>query len=232
MRQFVGQQALAITRSGRVLTRPENHVPTYGIGPGVHRSGRFCCPGVTMHPYLAEIMAETGFHEAAGGRVQRLAGRAQHVVDNGGDGRSPPLTFLLTCRCIKGSGCSTSSSSSSSSSTCRCNAGAGMHITISAMRSASRSWRSPSWLMRNLACRGGGDMRFLRHSAHSPLGPRGRRRHIDVAGFRIGRGTDGGGLAGADFVATCACRLIVPVLDKSPWRSGLRSFQNWLQTRQ
>jgi hypothetical protein len=54
--------------------------PTYGgklVPPGRH-------PGVYRHP--AEVVTEARLHEVAGGRVQRPAGRADHLVYDGRDG--------------------------------------------------------------------------------------------------------------------------------------------------
>jgi hypothetical protein len=38
-----------------------------------------------MYPDAAEVVAEARLEERAGGRVQRLAGRAQDVVDDRGN---------------------------------------------------------------------------------------------------------------------------------------------------
>jgi hypothetical protein len=36
-----------------------------------------------MHPHLAEIMPEAGFHKRAGSRLQRLSGSAQDILHDG-----------------------------------------------------------------------------------------------------------------------------------------------------
>src|SRR5262249_58367311 len=36
-----------------------------------------------MHAHLAEVSAEACFHVSAGGRIKWLAGRTQHVMDDG-----------------------------------------------------------------------------------------------------------------------------------------------------
>jgi hypothetical protein len=38
-----------------------------------------------VYPNLAEVVTEACFEERAGSRVQGLAGRVQHIVDNGWD---------------------------------------------------------------------------------------------------------------------------------------------------
>src|SRR5215472_13570358 len=35
-----------------------------------------------MHPYMAEVMAKTRLHQGAGAGIQRLSGRAQHLMDD------------------------------------------------------------------------------------------------------------------------------------------------------
>src|SRR5580700_8102150 len=50
---------------------------------GADRLGGFRRPRIGMHPHPAEIITEARLHESAGGWVERLAGRAQNIVDDG-----------------------------------------------------------------------------------------------------------------------------------------------------
>jgi len=62
------------------LFRRENDVPPYRVSQRIHRPRRLGSYPVGMHPHPAEVVAEARLHESARVRVERLAGRAQHLV--------------------------------------------------------------------------------------------------------------------------------------------------------
>ncbi len=68
--------------NGKYRPQTPNSI-SHRVGPGVDRLGRSRRPRIGMHPHPAEIITETRLHEGAGRRVERLAGRAQNIMDNG-----------------------------------------------------------------------------------------------------------------------------------------------------
>ena len=66
----------------RILPHPEHHIVPYRVGQRVHRVSRFGGLGVSVYPHPAEVVAEARLHEGAGTRVERLARRAKHLVDD------------------------------------------------------------------------------------------------------------------------------------------------------
>jgi hypothetical protein len=90
MGQFMGQQFCPPCGGGLKLPRPKNNVRSDGISQGLHGAGRFRRPLVGMNAHRAKVMSKARLHEGARGRIQRLAGRAQNVMDNGrGHGPRP-----------------------------------------------------------------------------------------------------------------------------------------------
>ena len=99
--QFPGRQRLALQRRffhphdllsntvGFLLVLvPRQADGQLGLNPPRH---------CRIYPHAAEVVAEARFHVGARGAVQRLAGGAQHIVDDGRDrrglsmARRPPL---------------------------------------------------------------------------------------------------------------------------------------------
>src|SRR5260370_40175832 len=80
MGQLMSYQPLPQARPVRVLTDTEHHVPSYRIGQRVDGFGRLCRLRVGVHPHPAEVATEAWLEEGAGGGLERLAVRAQHVM--------------------------------------------------------------------------------------------------------------------------------------------------------
>jgi len=89
VRQFVGDQASPRAGARRVLPRPEDHIAPHRVRQRVHGSRRLSRPGIGMHAHPAEIVAEARLHEGPRLRIERLARRAQHFVDNRRHGGRP-----------------------------------------------------------------------------------------------------------------------------------------------
>src|SRR5207245_571940 len=70
-------------RMRRVFPGVEYQVASHGVRHSVHRLRGLRRPLACMNSDLAEVVAETAFHEGAGGRVERLPRRAQRFVDDG-----------------------------------------------------------------------------------------------------------------------------------------------------
>jgi hypothetical protein len=83
VRQFVGEQSSPTAIARRILVRTKGHVVADGVGRRIHRPRRLSRPRVGMDAHAAEVMAEARLHEPARRHVQRPAGGAQHLVDNG-----------------------------------------------------------------------------------------------------------------------------------------------------
>jgi hypothetical protein len=80
MRELMGEQARANSSVRMVLAAAEDNVLTKGIGARVDDPCGSRCRIVRMHAHVAEIMAETWFHEGADAPVQWLARRTQHLL--------------------------------------------------------------------------------------------------------------------------------------------------------
>lgn len=108
VREFVCYQLFALGRLRRVLSLPENDVLANSVCKSIDGLGRGCSPFIGMYTHLAEVVRESRLHEGTCALVKRLAGRAEHVLDDGRDGvrrcgrHGGPLysSFaLLTTRC-------------------------------------------------------------------------------------------------------------------------------------
>ena len=83
MGQLMGEQPAALGRSRGVGAGGEDDVAPDGVGPRMHGLGRRGCAGLAVHAYVTEVVPEAGFHERAGGCVERLAAVPQRLVDDG-----------------------------------------------------------------------------------------------------------------------------------------------------
>src|SRR5271166_2805326 len=84
MGEFMRQQSLTGVRAGSVLPAAENNVRPRGVGQRVDAFGGSRRLIVGMDADMGEIPAEAGLEERAALRIERLAGRVQHLVDDAG----------------------------------------------------------------------------------------------------------------------------------------------------
>src|SRR5215207_9091956 len=82
VRKFVSDELAALIGRGQITTGGENDVPAKGIGLRAHGPRRLRRIRIYMHSHLTEVVAEARFHEGAGGLIQRLARRTEHLVDD------------------------------------------------------------------------------------------------------------------------------------------------------
>lgn len=83
MRQLMRHQPSPGRTLRRKLPRAKHHIPPDGVCQRIHRPcalGRLC---ICVHPYAAEVVPEARLHKGPRLGVQRLAGRAQHLVHYG-----------------------------------------------------------------------------------------------------------------------------------------------------
>jgi len=86
--QFMSKKSPAILSAWPVLLRAKSDLGSRSISSRTHRVCRAIGSGVRVDAYFAKVVTEARFHEGAGGRVERLAGRAQRLMDDGrGQGR-------------------------------------------------------------------------------------------------------------------------------------------------
>src|ERR1700694_5408210 len=78
-------QILSRWSSRFVLIPTEDDMLTYRVSQSVNRPRRLRRLRIRMNPHIAKIMPKSWLHECASLRVQRVAGRAQHFVDDGWD---------------------------------------------------------------------------------------------------------------------------------------------------
>src|SRR5262245_4880006 len=110
MSQFMGEKPSALLDAWIVLTFRKNNVASYRVSQCIHRPRRLRRSCVGVDADLAEVVAEVRLHESARRRVQRLARRAQHFVDDRRHGfglsglgsltlheRFLPTIFALAC---------------------------------------------------------------------------------------------------------------------------------------
>ena len=83
MRQLVRQQVIPRCGLRGVFARGKHHMIPHCVRQGAHRTRRIRRLCIGMHPHPAEIVAEARFHEHTPGGIERLAGRAQHLMDDG-----------------------------------------------------------------------------------------------------------------------------------------------------
>ena len=80
MCQFVRQQAISRCGLRGVFTCGKHHIVPHRVCQRIDRSRRLSRLPAGVHAHPAEIVAEARLHERACGRIERLAGRAQHFV--------------------------------------------------------------------------------------------------------------------------------------------------------
>jgi hypothetical protein len=80
MGQFVGNQFPSRIAPGIKTSGPEDKLMTNGVGQGIHGSRRIPRFVIGVYAYPTEIMSEARLEERAGGSIERLAGRAKHVM--------------------------------------------------------------------------------------------------------------------------------------------------------
>src|SRR5215212_6452809 len=73
MRELMCDQLPACNRMRRILAGVEHYVVPHGVGYSVDRPRRLSRPLVRVHSDVAEVVAETSFHEGACGGIERLA---------------------------------------------------------------------------------------------------------------------------------------------------------------
>src|SRR5436305_913883 len=84
MRQLMGQQPLSLLGVRSVLASRKYQVLTGCVGARIHRSGRSRCLKTGVHPHIAEVVAKARFHKCTRSRIERLARRAQYLMDDRG----------------------------------------------------------------------------------------------------------------------------------------------------
>ena len=95
MDQLVGQQSFSRLGSRRILVRSKHHITPHRVGEGVHCSRRLRIPGTRVHTHVTEVTPEARLHQGADFRIERLPGRAQHLVnDRRHASRLCPLPFF------------------------------------------------------------------------------------------------------------------------------------------
>jgi hypothetical protein len=89
--KFMGNELPTRAGTRRVLTRAKHYVATDGVRQRIDRLRGLRCLRVGMYPYATEVVAEARVHAGTRRWVERPAGRAQGLVDDGRD--SLPLTL-------------------------------------------------------------------------------------------------------------------------------------------
>ena len=111
MREFVREKPAPVLARRRILICAEDDIVAHCVSQRIHRTRRCCRVCIGVHANLAEVMAEARLHETACGGVERLAGRAQHLADDGRHSPSfhmnagmvlPPQAFLAALLAFAG----------------------------------------------------------------------------------------------------------------------------------
>jgi len=91
MRQFMGDEPLPCFGSRFVLAGCKRHVAAHCVCCGIDGLGRLLGFFIGVNPDLAEIMSKARLQKGSRTWVERLARRAQHVMNDGGNAgwRSP-----------------------------------------------------------------------------------------------------------------------------------------------
>ena len=177
-----------------------------------------------MDSHPAQIKTKPRLHECARLGVERLSGRAQHLVHDRRRGLRlrPAGGFLLSFCLSSSSSHSAHLRLSCSGAACDTGAGSGMRITVSATRFASRSSGSSTAPTTSFACRMRGRARVARQPpgrSHDRKRTAGRRRNPTPAAPAL-RPRGQGDVAPVP--RTCARRS--PSLRRVSFASG-RSFE-------
>ena len=81
--QLVCEQSLALRSAGAVLSCAEDDFLAHGICQSIDCFSRRCGLATSMYTHVAEVVSEARLKERTGGVIERLAGRAQHIMNNG-----------------------------------------------------------------------------------------------------------------------------------------------------
>src|SRR4051812_22394656 len=80
MYQLVRKELLTFHCSRRIFARAKYNMIPNGVCTGVHCARRIPSSAVGMYSHSAEVASEPGLEIGAARYVERLAGRAQHLV--------------------------------------------------------------------------------------------------------------------------------------------------------
>src|SRR5438128_2369486 len=83
VREFMGNEFVSLTCCWRILSYAKHHVLPSSVRQGIYRPRRLRRLGIGVHPHLAKVMTKAQFEESLRCWIKWLAGRAQHLVNDG-----------------------------------------------------------------------------------------------------------------------------------------------------